>query len=112
MGRNNADFHGVEFSHKEQPYGEVVIEAAHPEHGYLGSMRLSKFGEVKDVRVGEPHRRKGVATGMWNYAKQQGFNPEHSDSRTPEGNKWAESTGDYLPSNNGIYDPDAKQEWD
>jgi hypothetical protein len=49
---------------------------------------------------------------MWNYAKQQGLNPEHSDSRTPAGDAWAASTGDHVPSNNSIYNPDAPQEWD
>lgn len=112
MGANNADFHGVNFSHKEQPYGEVVIEAAHPEHGFLGSMRVGKLGDIKDIRVGESFRRKGVATGMWNYAKQIGLNPEHSDSRTPEGDAWAASTGAHVPDNNGIYNPNAPQEWD
>lgn len=112
MGRNNADFHGVVFSHTPQKYGEVIVEASHPEHGFLGSMSLGKYGDVKDIRVGEPFRRKGVATGMWNYAKQQGLNPEHSDSRTKEGDAWAKTTGDPLPDNNGIYNPDAPQRWD
>ena len=111
MGRNNAAFHGVEFTHKARAYGEHIIEASHPEHGFLGAMELSKFGEVKDIRVGEPFRRKGVATGMWNYAKKQGLNPEHSDSRTPEGDKFAESTGDYVPDNNRIFNPDAPDIW-
>lgn len=112
MTRNNADFHGVTFSHKELPFGEVMIEAGHPEHGFLGSMRIGKLGDIKDIRVGEPHRRKGVATGMWNYAHQQGFNPEHSDSRTPEGDAWAASTGADVPHNNGIFNPNVKQELD
>jgi hypothetical protein len=103
MPRNNADFHGVEYSHKEGKYGEVTVEASHPDHGFLGSMTIGKFKDVKDIRVGEPHRRKGVATGMWSYAKQQGLNPEHSDSRTKDGDKWAKTTGDFVPDNNGIY---------
>jgi hypothetical protein len=103
MGANNADFHGVDFSHKSLNYGEVMVEASHPELGFLGSMRIGKFGDVKDIRVGEPHRRKGVATGMWNYAKQQGLNPEHSDSRTKDGDAWAATTGDFVPENNGIF---------
>lgn len=112
MTRNNADFHGIEFSHKSDKYGEVTVEASHPEHGYLGSMRIGKYGDVKDIRVGEPHRRKGVATGMWNYAKQQGLNPEHSDSRTADGDAWAATTGDPLPDNNGIFNANAPVRWD
>jgi hypothetical protein len=111
MGRNNADFHGVEYSHKEGKYGEVTVEASHPDHGFLGSMTIGKFNDVKDIRVGEPHRRKGVATGMWNYAKQQGLNPEHSDSRTKDGDAWAASTGSHLPDNNQIYNQDAPNVW-
>lgn len=111
MGRNKADFHGVTFTHTEHKYGEVVVEASHHEHGYLGSMRIGKYGDVKDIRVGEPFRRKGVATGMWNYAKQQGLNPEHSDSRTPDGDAWAKTTGDHVPDNNQIYNSDAPDVW-
>lgn len=112
MGRNNKDFHGVVYSHTPRKYGEHVVEATHPEHGHLGTMELGKFNEVKDIRVGEQFRRKGIATGMWNYAKQQGLNPEHSDSRTKDGDAWAASTGDYVPDNNGIFNPDAEQHWD
>ena len=103
MGRNNADFHGVSYSHEERPYDEVTINAHHPEHGHVGKMELGKFRDVKDIIVAPEHRRKGIATGMWNYAKAQGFNPEHSDSRTRDGDKWAASTGDDVPDNNGIY---------
>jgi len=112
MGRNNADFHGVTFNHVPKKYGEVTVVASHPDHGWLGSMELGRSGYVKDIRVGEPHRRKGIATGMWNYAKQQGLNPEHSDSRTKDGDAWAKTTGDPLPDNNGIYNSDAPQRWD
>ena len=111
MTRNNADFHGLIFTHKAEKYGEVTVEASHPEHGYLGSMRLGKFGDVLNIRVGESFRRKGVATGMWNYAKAQGLNPQHSDSRTKEGDAWAASTGDPVPYNNGIFNPDAADVW-
>jgi hypothetical protein len=111
MGRSNSAFHGVSFSHTQKNYGEVSVEASHPEHGYLGAMDLDKFGYVKDIRVGEDFRRKGVATGMWNYAKSQGLNPQHSDSRTPAGDAWASSTGDHVPDNNGIYNPDAPDVW-
>jgi hypothetical protein len=111
MTRNNADFHGVNYSHKEGKYGEITVEASHPEHGHVGTMELGKYGDIKDIRVGEPFRRKGVATGMWNYAKAQGFNPEHSDSRTPAGDAWATSTGAHVPDNNGIYNPDAPNVW-
>lgn len=111
MGRNNADFHGVKFSKEDRPYGEATINAHHPQHGHVGKMELSKFGEVKDIIVAPEHRRKGIATGMWNYASQLGLNPEHSDSRTEEGDAWAASTGSHLPDNNGMYNPHAPNVW-
>lgn len=97
MGRNNADFHNIVYSHAPAGYGEFLVSATHPEHGHVGHMRIGAFHQVRDIMVNEDFRRKGIATGMWNYAKAQGLNPEHSDIRTDEGEKWAKSTGDELP---------------
>lgn len=102
----------VSFSHEELPYEEVAVHAHHPEYGQIGKMELGKFRDVKDIMVAPEHRRKGVATGMWNYAKQQGLNPEHSDSRTKEGDAWAASTEALVPDNNRIYNPDAPNVWE
>lgn len=104
-------FEHLVFSHEQKPYDEVTVNANHPEYGHVGKMELSKFHEVKDIIVAPEHRRKGVATGMWNYAKQQGFNPEHSDSRTVDGDAWASSTGEHVPDNNGIHNPHAPNLW-
>jgi GNAT superfamily N-acetyltransferase len=98
MGANNADFHGVGFSHEESPYGELTIRAHHSEHGQIGKLYASEPREghryVASVFVHPDHRRKGVATGMWNYAKQNGFSLKHSQTRTEDGDSWAKSVGD------------------
>lgn len=97
MTRNNADFHGVTFTHQPASYGETLVQAHHPDHGVIGHLLIGAFHNVRNIMVNPEHQRKGVATGMWNYAKQQGLEPEHSDIRTEEGTAWAKSTGDDVP---------------
>ena len=102
----------VVFSHEQRPYDEVTVNAHHPNKGHVGKMELGKYRNVKDIMVDPEHRRRGIATGMWNYAKEQGLNPEHSDSRTKAGDAWAASTGEHIPDNNGMHNPDAPNVWD
>lgn len=60
---------------------------------------------LRHIDVAEEHQRKGVATSMWRFAQQMGQKsgrvpaPSHSTERTPEGDAWARSTGDYVPPN-------------
>lgn len=104
MGANNADFNGYTFLYSGAE-GDHVITAHHPDYdeseGPLGAMIWSRgTGEVKDINVDEKHQRKGVATGMWKFAravaKQSGYKilpPVHSPNQTPSGKKWAKSVG-------------------
>jgi hypothetical protein len=62
----------------------------------------SKTGEILDVRVNKDIKRKGAATAMYKAAKDVAkrtstIAPRHSNDRTVEGTKWAESTGDRVP---------------
>jgi GNAT superfamily N-acetyltransferase len=125
MGANNADFHGIIFSHKTAPKifaewnkvgtpilptDEVEIEAHHPDTGKkVGWMSLSpaaypgksQIGHtIINVSVDPKFRRQGIATGMLNYAKQQGLTIFHSTLRTREGTLWARSTEDEVPGAN------------
>lgn len=59
-------------------------------------------GEIQDVSVAPEHRRKGLATQMMLLARQKASEgrrkpPEHSSSRTPEGDAWAKSVGGKRP---------------
>lgn len=100
MPRNNADFHGVTFSHQEGSLNTVVV-AKHPTAGVIGTLGLvgSENPRVSWLDVHPDWRRKGVATGMWKYAQEQGLNPSHSTTRTPDGDSWAKSLGEPLPEN-------------
>lgn len=118
MTRNNAAFHGVTISHKIeqpgttravdlgpdyeiQPHDKIWIEANHPTGGKVGQLYLTGQGHggrvVGNIDVEPEFQRKGIATAMWNYAKQSGFQPAHSPQRTPAGEAWAKSTGDATP---------------
>jgi len=97
MGRNNSDFHGVVYTHNPGVYGETLVLANHPDHGVIGHMLIGAFKNIRNIAVDPAHQRKGVATGMWNYAHAQGLEPEHSDIRTDEGNAWAKATKAPMP---------------
>lgn len=107
MGRNNADLHGIAFETHTTTLN-TIVKARHPEHGLVGELGLSGGTmlspsadgmRVMWLDVHPNHRRKGIATGMWNYAKQQGYNPVHSSQRTPDGEAWAKSLDGPLPEN-------------
>jgi hypothetical protein len=56
-------------------------------------------GEIDDIKVNHEHRRKGVATAMYNYAVASGIEPapEHSPARSIAGDAWARTTSGYVP---------------
>jgi GNAT superfamily N-acetyltransferase len=101
MGRNNADFQGLAFSHQEND-GHHIIEAR--QNGeYVGFLELDPQGVTHDIGVQDKHQNKGVGKALWNHAKQlhqQGIipvGPKHSSGTTEEGYHFAMSTGDPVP---------------
>lgn len=71
---------------------------------------------IRDVYVDIEHRRKGLATAMFEHAhelsKKHGFipYPEHSPNRTDMGDAWAKSTGHHYPERE--QNSDANDTWD
>ncbi len=67
---------------------------------------------VGGLSVDEAHRRKGIATGLWNEAhrvaaEREGVQPpRHSPERTDAGDAWARSVGGTLPPLQRIDDDD------
>jgi hypothetical protein len=106
MGANNADFHGIQLTHEyNDDYGDIssaTVKAVHPTEGEVGRMYLAdedntggKTHKVMNISVKEPHRRKGIATAMWKYAKAVGLNPRHDYwEQSDEGAAWAKAVGD------------------
>ena len=67
--------------------------------GFAGSMNWHpKSREVTSVHVQEEHRRKGVATAMWNMAQAASPKPRHSDDRTDAGDAWSKAVGGRRPA--------------
>lgn len=104
MGANNADF-AVETrftpggsAHRVSAINRLTGE----EIGYLtvANPDVLRSSEVMDIHVDEDHRRKGIATKMWNHMYDEmydrhGTPPEHDWSQmTPEGAAWAKAVGD------------------
>lgn len=71
--------------------------------GAVGFIVWSKDdGEIDKIYVGEPYRRKGVATHIWETATEWAEQnnqpvPEHSSRRSYEGEQFAQSIGGYIP---------------
>ena len=117
MGRNTSDFHGVTYNYKYIPKEESVVGGgsyrdlhevtAHLDGKEIGYLQYetgkANDGLVFDIEVNQEHRRKGVATGMWKFAKElhaKGItdtDPWHSEDTTAAGYRWAMTTGDPVP---------------
>jgi len=71
--------------------------------GAVGYIEWSKDdGEVEKIYVGEPYRRMGVGTHIWDtaieWSKENNAElPEHSSRRSFEGDSFAKSVGGYIP---------------
>lgn len=67
----------------------------------LANMNLDAEGKVQGVETHPDYRRQGLATKLWNYAKERSDmgipEPKHSSARTKEGEEWAKKVGGELP---------------
>jgi GNAT superfamily N-acetyltransferase len=116
MGRNNADFHGVTFAYggmthmqgfgPNDPAPKAHLFTAHKDGQQVGKLQLQRGGTVDYVEVHPDYQRQGIATGLYNFAKQESERtggtlpyPVHSPMRSPEGDAWAKSTKEKLPPN-------------
>lgn len=100
MTRNNADFHGITY---EFVPGKLfpTVWAHHPDAGDfpIGMLNWHHKEGYIGVEVDPAFQRKGVATGMYNFALQKaqelGINPPNllNSNYSKKGRKWAESLG-------------------
>lgn len=88
---NNVQFH-LDLSDPEV----YEVRAVHPEKGILGQMYFDPTdqGKVTNIWTDQKHRRQGIASGMWNTAKESGLEVRHSDVQTEAGKRWAKKVGD------------------
>jgi len=97
-----ADVPRVSIPGKPKP-GGYRIQATHTESGEsVGNLFCDHSGKVQSIQVEPEHRRKGVATAMWEHAQglaEQGKvpKPKHSSDRSDQGDAWAKSVGGRRP---------------
>jgi len=81
------------------PLGHDTIFATTPQ-GIIGYLQLADYRPglegrlIGHIEVSGQFRRKGVATKLWQYAKELGLNPVHAIDKTPEGDAWSRAVGD------------------
>lgn len=63
----------------------------------IGTIILTREGEVEWVGVVRDRRREGIATALWEHVTALGYEPHHSVLRTHEGDLWARAVGGSLP---------------
>ena len=109
MTRNNADFYGITFKTVSgNENGTHRVFAHHPEHGTIGRLdwnakSTDKPGRVESLWVDPEHRRKGIATGMWQHALKEhkagtvDSTPKHSEDRSDKGDAFAKAVGGNVP---------------
>ena len=54
-------------------------------------------GQIAGVEVHPNHRRKGLATAMYQHAQREGIAPVHNSMRTDLGEAWAKGVGGHRP---------------
>ncbi len=92
-----------------QQFGEYTLEHE-PADGFstLHAIRVKhedrlvgamtwRTKDVENVYVDEDHRRKGLATAMWQMGQEMTPRPKHSSDRTDAGDAWARAVGGRLP---------------
>jgi hypothetical protein len=92
------------------PEGYSVVRADNKLAKEIANVNIVKDGEtvgfinwnkntgvIENIEIGPAHRGKGIAQAVWVEAKKIDPNLKHSEYRTPEGDKFAFSTGDVVP---------------
>ena len=95
------------FPHMDRIAPHMLVHV-NPESGKMqGRLILGKEGRVDAVETHPELRRQGIATELWNTAKELHENmpgvpkPTHSGSRTTSGTKWAKAVGGEVPKLDG-----------
>jgi ribosomal protein S18 acetylase RimI-like enzyme len=88
-----------EYSHISDRAGHIISATDTKTGKNAGNIHVKRSGLIAMIHVKQEHRRKGVATGMWEHAKMlsaKGVIPElvHSANLTQEGEAWHQSLGE------------------
>lgn len=98
---------GLQFQYRPPEMGSNYhfLRAVSSGGSWVGDMNWNSR-HVHGVQVVPEHRRKGVATSLWNEGQRLASEnakipaPKHSTDRTDDGDAWARSVGGRLPRRN------------
>ena len=80
----------VEYKHTKR--GDLQEIGAYDDGKNIGYLEVRPDSVVNHVKVKRSHRRKGIATAMWEEAERKGLNPQHNPSnQSRSGKAWANS---------------------
>lgn len=85
-----AQFKGTILSHRRDRMSGLHVIRAHEGGQQIGELSYDdEDGTIFHVEVQPAHRRRGIATAMWDYSHTvPGVNPQHSSNITPEALEW------------------------
>ena len=77
---------------QDADYHHEIVATHKPTGGVVGAMSYKDDGRLWDIYVDKKHQRKGVATGMWDKARDtyrtsggKAPHPARSENETPDG---------------------------
>jgi hypothetical protein len=85
-------------AHKEYPFHQHKITAT--ANGTPVGHLVWDNHDISTIEVAPRHRRKGIATAMYDMAKKLPTKEDiyHSETRTEKGDAWAKTTSSYFPA--------------
>ena len=83
----------------ETALGDPVVYAVNEDRQKIGTMVMTvsvpwRPNLIKVIAVHPEYQRQGIATAMWNFAKEKGLHPAHELEKTEDGEAWAKAVGD------------------
>ena len=81
------------YSHKIEAH-HMGKKVGHME--WVGGVNSRTPNELSHIEVDPKHRRKGLATAMYNFGKSKDPHLAHAGERTKEGDSWSSSLPDYT----------------
>jgi GNAT superfamily N-acetyltransferase len=110
-GGANGHKYRVEWGGDHHPINGGTINAYAEDGTRVGRLRVTPrdtkpidgaYYHGIHVDVHEDHQRQGVATQMWNLAKQSYPNLRHQSLRTDDAEGWAKKVGGLVPSQRAL----------
>ena len=86
----------------ETSIGDPVVYAVNENRQKIGRMVMTVSNPlipqrpnlIKIIAVLPEYQRQGIATAMWNFAKEKGLRPAHDLEKTEDGEASAKAIGD------------------